>query len=421
MRAALRVVTARLVVGHLNGEEAAELLTIIEPRDKPVTFALAEPDGLRLTVAAGVGAEGARSEPVRCGKLVLETVANEAAASVRRDVCDSIVDGLRIAHQRLGPDGLELMPRGSAGVGFCSASMVEGVVQLVIVPPAQVFVVHQGVALSVPESGETGRGIWMRDDLRTEIFAGVGGMHEPDIRVYEATAGPGDTLVLASSDLARMLTEDDVQLAVTYEEAATAADRLKQLAVQRGVEAGLALVVEIAGSLEEAEPAGPSGSARPLPATSHIQMPPIGSIFNTAREWLLETVDRVQASSGWDASAPIRDLDGEDIPWPARPRRGAWRTDQPMRHIAMGKAARTANGQETDDQRLDVEPNPDQLTRYGQLSVESEPATPAQSTQTLSASVRVHRPDMPAGQARVLAGNAQAAFSTALTAPRLHL
>src|SRR5947209_4049657 len=128
MRAALRAGSARLIVGHLDSEQAAELLSVIDPRDKPVTFALAEPEGLAAAVyAAAGGAELARPEPVRWGKLVLETVGNEAFASPRRDVCDAVVDGLRIAHRRLGSEGLELLPKGCSGVGFCSASIVDSV------------------------------------------------------------------------------------------------------------------------------------------------------------------------------------------------------------------------------------------------------------------------------------------------------
>src|SRR5947209_836721 len=102
MRAALRAVSARLVVGHIDGDQASELLSVIDPRDKPVTFAVAEPEGLAEAAFVPAGAEAARPDPVRWGKLVLETVGNEATASPRRDVCDAVVDGLRVAHRRLG-------------------------------------------------------------------------------------------------------------------------------------------------------------------------------------------------------------------------------------------------------------------------------------------------------------------------------
>jgi hypothetical protein len=342
MRATLRAASARLIVGHIDPEHAAELLTIVDARDKPITFALAEPEGLAeaAAVPAGAALETGHSEPVRWGKLVLETVGNEVLASPRKDTCDAVVDGLRVAHRRLGSEGLELIPRGSSGVGFCSASIVNSAAQIVVVPPSQVFVVHQGVALVVPESDQVGRGIWMRDDLRAELFAGIGGLHEPDIRVYEAIVSPGDTLVLASSDLARMLTEDDVRLAVTYEEAATAAERLKQLAIQRGVEAGLALVVEFSGSLEDGE-TGANAVEGPRPGLPlRIEMPPIGSIFNTAREWLLEAVDRVQesvAASEQPLANRHRPAMDEDIPWPVRPRPGAWRSQLPSGRVQVSK------------------------------------------------------------------------------------
>jgi hypothetical protein len=333
MRPTLRAVSARLIVGHLDPGDAGDLLATIDVRGRPLAFALAEPDGLRLAapVAAGIGVDRNGPEPLRWGKLVLETVANETLASARRDLCDTIVDGLRTAHRRLGLEGLDLIPRGSSGVGFCAAALVDGGVQLVIVPPSQVFVVHQGVALSISQSGEAGRGIWMRDDLRAEIFAGIGGAHEPDISVYDAAIGPGDSLVLTSSSLARMLTEEDVRQAVAYEEAAVGAERLKQLAIQRGVEAGAALVVEIAGSFEPPAPtdvSGPivvGGIQRP---TIKLEMPPIGSIFSTARDWLLEAVDRVQAGQPPEAPAQ-KPAEIEEIPvfWPKRPAPGAWRKD----------------------------------------------------------------------------------------------
>jgi hypothetical protein len=325
MRATLRAISARLVVGHIDPEQGAELLATIDTRGKPITFALAEPEGLRMSAAvpAGMAADG-RSEPLRWGKLVLETVANEALASPRKEVCDAIVDGLRVAHRRLGVEGLDIMPHGNSGIGFCAACLIDGRVQLVVVPPSQIFVVHQGVALSVPQSDDVGRGIWMRDDLRAEMFAGVGGAHEPDIRVYDASIMPGDALVLVSSSLARMLTEDDVRLAVAYEEAATGAERLKQLAIQRGVEAGIALVVEVAGSFEDAQPDSPlSGpivlGGVPRPGLK-LEMPPIGSIFSTARDWLLEAVDRAQATPRQVPAEYSQDEDDDpNILWPARP------------------------------------------------------------------------------------------------------
>ena len=344
MRPTLRAISARLIVGHLDPEQAAGLLATVDARGTPVTFALAEPEGLRVSAAvpAGMAAE-TRHEPLRWGKLVLETVANETLASPRKEVCDAIVDSLRVAHRRLGVEGLDIMPHGSSGVGFCAAALVDGRVQLVIVPPSQVFVVHQGVALSVPQSEEAGRGIWMRDDLRAEIFAGIGGAHEPDIRVYDAGIVPGDALVLVSSGLARMLTEDDVRLAVAYEEAATGAERLKQLAIQRGVEAGIALVVEVAGSFDEPATDSPlSGpivlGGIPRPALK-LEMPPIGSIFSTARDWLLEAVDRTQATS---RHLPA-ELDGDDevdeeMLWPSRPQLGAtWRQGPHANRISVSR------------------------------------------------------------------------------------
>ncbi|GEM_PF-4132871 len=338
MRPTLRAVSARLIVGHLDPEEAAELLAVIESRDKPVTFAVAEPEGLGFATAvpAGAAAEAARSEPVRWGKLVLETAANEALSSSRRELCDALVDALGVAHRRLGPAGLGLVPRGSSGVGFCAATLIDGAIQLVVVPPAQVFVVHQGIAVTVPPSSEVGRGIWVRDDLRPEIFAGVGGAHEPDVRVYDAEIGPGDAVVLVSSSLARVLTEDEVRAAVAYEEAATGAERLKQLAIQRGVEAGIALVVEIAGSLEAAAERAPASPIRlSRPALPRVEMPPIGSIFSTAREWLLDAVDRAHpadTSSGGSARPSYE----EEVRWPVRPKPGAWRAQfQEMKRVVV--------------------------------------------------------------------------------------
>ena len=345
MRPTLRAVSARLIVGHLDPQQGADLLATVDIRGQPLIFALAEPEGLRMSAAvpAGIAAEG-RSEPLRRGKLVLETVANEALASPRKEVCDAIVDGLRVAHRRLGVEGLDIMPHGSSGIGFCAAALVDNRVQLVVVPPSQVFVVHQGLALSVPQSDEVGRGIWMRDDLRAEMFAGVGGAHEPDILVYDAGIVPGDALVLVSSGLARMLTEDDVRLALAYEEAATGAERLKQLAIQRGVEAGIALVVEVSGSLEEPRADSPlSGpivlDGIPRPALK-LEMPPIGSIFSTARDWLLEAVDRAQATPRRVPTEFSQDdeLD-DDVLWPARTQPGAWRRESQAKRISVKGAA----------------------------------------------------------------------------------
>lgn len=356
MRPILRASSARLIVGHLDPEQAAELLASVESRATPLTFVLAEPDGLRIPAAvpAGGGLDVA-SEPLRWGKTVIETVANEVVASTRKDFSDTLVDGLRLAHRRLGSEGLDLIPHSSSGVGFIAATMIEDGVQLVIVPPAQVFVVHQGVAQSVPESDDVGRGIWMRDDLRAEMFAGVGGSHEPDIRVYDAAIGPGDTLVLASSSLARMLTEDDVRLAVTYEDAETAAERLKQLAIQRGVEAGIALVVEISGSFEESQPSSPlSGSIalNGIPGSPRrIDMPPIGSIFSTARDWLAEAVERIQPAGRQEPAAPADpedDLDF-DVAWPERPLPGAWReTFHPAKLACPGQGEPSVSRAGTD-------------------------------------------------------------------------
>src|SRR5690242_1410420 len=119
MRPTLRAVSARLIVGHLDAEVAADLLAAIEVRGRPVTFALAEPDGLRTAVAVPAGfADAGRSEPLRWGKLVVETVANETVASSRKELCDAVVDGLRVAHRRLGVEGLDLVPHDSSGVGF---------------------------------------------------------------------------------------------------------------------------------------------------------------------------------------------------------------------------------------------------------------------------------------------------------------
>ncbi len=355
MRSKLRAISARLIVGHLDSDSASELMDVIEPRGKPAIFALAEPEGIATPATVSVGAAGGDASDVcRLGKLVIETVANEYTTSSRTDPCDALVDGLRMAHRHLGPSGLDLVIRGGSGVGFCAATVVGKAVQLVIVPPSQAFILHQGGVHALPEAHELGRGIWMRDDLRAEMFAGVGGNHEPEIRIYESTVGPGDTVVLLSSALARMLSEEDVRRAMTYEEAAVAADHLRDLALQRGVEGGLALVIEIAASLaeeEEGEPEQPSPRhARPSIASNILhsssagdaegkrEMPPIGSVFMTARDRLLEAFEHTQPKPSQQAdqkSSPKAAADDDDdIPWPKRPR--------PGKHLASNQSATPA-------------------------------------------------------------------------------
>jgi len=343
VRAVLRATSARLVVGHLDPAEADALLEVVEPRGRPTVFALAEPEGLAslALVPAGAAAASGGGDALRLGKLVLETAANEYQGTHREEPCDALVDGLRLAHRHLGRGGLDLVPRGGSGVGFCGAAITQDAVQLVIVPPGQAFILHQGTVHAVPETHELGRGIWSRDDLRAEVFAGIGGLHEPDIRVYDAAVGPGDTVVLLSSALARMLSEDDVSRACAYEEAAVAASNLRQLALQRGVEGALAVVVEVSASLLDQSDAdalgdgsGASGEAAqerlspfPAPPAGALEMPPLTAVFSTARQRVLELLERLQPGNSERGGAHLVAgalLDDEDVddtgvvPWPHR-------------------------------------------------------------------------------------------------------
>src|SRR5579862_5314830 len=104
MRPTLRASSARLIVGHVDPDEVTDLLATIESRTSPTIFVLAEPEGLRLAAAVPAGASSAddAEAPLRWGKLVVETVANEVVAHPGTEISDALVNGLQVAHRRLG-------------------------------------------------------------------------------------------------------------------------------------------------------------------------------------------------------------------------------------------------------------------------------------------------------------------------------
>ncbi|MCL5961655.1 MAG: hypothetical protein M1358_20480, partial [Chloroflexi bacterium] len=199
--------------------------------------------GSLYVVAEAVG-EKSRGSDV--GRLVMRVIKQEYYADTTDSIPVILGEAIKTANRVLFQENLKVDDESKVKIGVSCAAIHEQTVYLAQVQPAQAFFSRQGSLYRVPDyldSDEESRG------HRTEL---LGAQHVIQPSIITVPFGPGDSLCLCSTNLARRIVAPEDEYGLVYCDAKTAIDHLFRLAQRERISEAHALIVE-AVPLKEGE------------------------------------------------------------------------------------------------------------------------------------------------------------------------
>ncbi len=206
----------------------------------------------RLYIIAETGADVARGRDA-C-QLVLKTIRKVFYEDSSYSVTSALRKAIQVANRALYQHNFSAPPQKRAVVGLSCAVIKDQDLYLAQVLPAQAYVLSGGKLRALPAIAA-----WGGAPTQTAPRPGALGFSlttEPDF--YRAVLGPGDSLLLCSSNLSALLGREQTDGLLRAGAAAAAVDELAAL----GREAGLTEAHGIAVRL--APPLSPAAQAAPL-------------------------------------------------------------------------------------------------------------------------------------------------------------
>ena len=147
-----------------------------------------------------------------------QAVASSYYSDESEGIASGLVQGVRLAAQRTSID-LELMDPGET-LGATGAVHADDQIFLAQLLPSQVFVLRDGILNALPDEAQPAG---TRDPVP-----------EQDVEIFRVELDPGDVVVLASTEVRRVLTEREIQGLLQDRSAQRAAHDLCSLVAQRG-------------------------------------------------------------------------------------------------------------------------------------------------------------------------------------------
>ena len=180
-----------------------------------------------------------------------QAVASSYYSDESEGIASGLVQGVRLAAQRTSID-LELMDPGET-LGATGAVHADDQIFLAQLLPSQVFVLRDGILNALPDESQPAG---VRDPVP-----------EQDVEIFRVELDPGDVVVLASTELRRVLTEREIQGLLQGRNAQRAAHDLCSLVAQRG--GALCDIVVLRVSVEASAPvAAPAADDHWMSASS---------------------------------------------------------------------------------------------------------------------------------------------------------
>lgn len=213
----------------------SDLIIVTAPRSP---FARESRKGQLILV---VEAEGDVARGRQACTTVAKTICDTFYADGSMSITASLRAALKAANAALYQHNFNAPPHKRALVGVTCAVMHGGDLFITQAPPAQAFVAHAGKvrALPVPLSWTNGA------DTTAVIRQGALGTSlgsEPEF--FRAVIQPGDTIVLCSSNIARLMSRHSAEQLIGYSDAATIAEALYDACRQASLPEAHAIVIE---------------------------------------------------------------------------------------------------------------------------------------------------------------------------------
>lgn len=170
-----------------------------------------------------VEAEGDVSRGRHACELVARTVQEAFYRDGSMSITSSLRSALKSANAALYQHNFSAPPHKRAMVGVSCAVIHGDDLFLTQAPPAQAFLAHAGKlrALPVPLSWTNGA-----DTSSSKRQGALGTSLGSEPEFFRAVLQPGDTLVLCSSNLARLIGKEEAEQLIGYSDAATIAEEL---------------------------------------------------------------------------------------------------------------------------------------------------------------------------------------------------
>lgn len=283
------------------------------------------PEARKGQLVLVVEAEGDVARGRQACALVAQKIRETFYADGSMSITSSLRHALKAANAALYQHNFSAPPHKRAQVGVTCVVIHGTDVFVTQVPPSQAFIAHTGKlrALPVPPSWTNGL-----DVTATHRQGSLGTSLGSEPEFFRSVMQPGDTLVLCSSNIARLLGKQQAEQLVGYSDAATIAEDLYGLCRAANFPEAHAIVIEaVPGdapeirdqppqptTLPEPEPAATTGrvggwlgrGARGAKARSNGSSPASGEAAPVLQEQAVAASVPVSASeSNGQAAAPL--------------------------------------------------------------------------------------------------------------------
>ena len=242
--------------GRVSGirQDASDLIAVAPP---PSHFSPEARKG-RLVVVVEAEDDVARGRHAcsLVARTIFETFYEDGAASVT----SSLRAALKAANAALYQFNFEAPPHRRATVGVSCAVFHGHDLYVTQVPPAQAFVAHAGKLRALPNppswtgGAQSGPSVGFSTALGTSLGS--------EAEFFRSVVQAGDTVVLASSNVGRLLSKQQAEQLICFSDAATVAEAMYQLCQRNHLPEAHAVVIELMPELSAAareSPLSPAG------------------------------------------------------------------------------------------------------------------------------------------------------------------
>ncbi|MBV9788736.1 MAG: hypothetical protein JOZ51_11210, partial [Chloroflexi bacterium] len=222
------------------------------------------PEARKGQLVLVVEAEGDVARGRQACALVAQKIRETFYADGSMSITSSLRHALKAANAALYQHNFSAPPHKRAQVGVTCVVIHGTDVFVTQVPPSQAFIAHTGKlrALPVPPSWTNGL-----DVTATHRQGSLGTSLGSEPEFFRSVMQPGDTLVLCSSNIARLLGKQQAEQLVGYSDAATVAEDLYGLCRAANFPEAHAIVIEaVPGAAPEIHDQPPQPTTLPEPA-----------------------------------------------------------------------------------------------------------------------------------------------------------
>lgn len=256
------------------------------------------PEARKGQLVLVVEAEGDVARGRQACALVAQKIRETFYADGSMSITSSLRHALKAANAALYQHNFSAPPHKRAHVGV-TCTVIHGTdVFVTQVPPSQAFIAHTGKlrALPVPPSWTNGL-----DVTATHRQGSLGTSLGSEPEFFRSVMQPGDTLVLCSSNVARLLGKHQAEQLVGYADAATIAEDLYSLCRAANLPEAHAIVIE---AVPGAAPEIHDLPSQPVALPDSPPQPEHGSTTGRLGGWLGRGSRGPKSRSNGSPSAP---------------------------------------------------------------------------------------------------------------------